>query len=364
MNFGMLDMEEIISEIILSGGIGELGYLIGEIKDVAMGVLLPILIPSLLFGVAYCFFGYKIYRVLLAISGGLIGGLITAIVAGICFEALPAVFIGFFFGAALFGILSWFIYKVFLFIGAFVFGMTVGLIGGLLITEFKAPVVGIVIGIMLGIVCGVLVIVFERIYLIATTSFKGASTIGLVLALFIVKDITRFPLWNIGFTLLFTVGGFLFQYFFKFGKDNNTVKNVPYVQPQGVYGGVQPQGMNPMLPPAGGMQPQGMGMTARVPMLLGVDGTYKGFEFDIVRTLVFGRDAERCNILYPERTNGISKVQFEIGIGQNGQIYIMDQCSSYGTNVNGSKIENNVRVFLKDGDIVTCGENNGFRVSC
>ena len=101
-----------------------------------------------------------------------------------------------------------------------------------------------------------------------------------------------------------------------------------------------------------------------IPMLLGIDGLYKGFEFDLDRKLLFGRDEERCNILYPENANGISKIQFEIGINRdNGQVYVIDQYSTYGTNVNGHRLETNKATFLNNGDIVMFGEGNVFKVT-
>lgn len=338
--------EEILNMIMNSG---EFQQLFSMVK----GVVTPFLIPILLMGVANCFFGYKIFRFILAISNGIVGGVIGIVLGLACTDMnVGGAIVGFIIGAALFGALAWFLYKVFIFIQAFGTGFSVGFLVGILLTKFQNLTLGIILGVILGIALGVLIIVFERIVIMATTSFKGASSIALVLAFLIIQNPANFGLWNGLLTAVFTIGGFLFQYFFKFGSG----------QPIAVKGGKTPK-TTMMNQPV--MQQPVMQQPAGVPVLVGIDGLYKGFEFDLTRTLLFGRDEERCNILYPENANGISKVQFEIGRNrENGQVYIIDQFSTYGTNVNGHRLENNKATFLNNGDIVMFGEGNVFKLGC
>ena len=98
-------------------------------------------------------------------------------------------------------------------------------------------------------------------------------------------------------------------------------------------------------------------------VLIGVEGLYKGFEFDITKTLLFGRDAEKCNILYPKTANGVSKVHLEVGVCEESEeIYVVDRFSTFGTKVNEEKIEKDCILYLKDGDVLMFGENQVFRV--
>lgn len=349
----MLGNEDMLRALLSSG---ELQYVLEEVLALAKGIITPFLIPTLLLGVANCFFGYKIFRVLLSISTGLVGGVIGIVLGLACTDmSVPGAIVGFIIGAALFGALAWFLYKVFIFVQSFFTGFGIGFVVGVLLSGFESLTLGIVLGVILGIALGVLVIIFERIVIMATTSFKGASSIALVLTFLIIKNLANFGLWNGILTVVFTIGGFLFQYFFKFGNTqtisggNAKVKTAKVQQQVVVHQQV--------------IQQQTVQHPVGIPVLLGIDGLYKGFEFDLNRTLLFGRDEERCNVLYPDNANGISKVQFEIGMNQgNGQVYVIDQYSSYGTNVNGHKLENNKAAFLNNGDIIMFGEGNVFKV--
>lgn len=341
----MLGIENVLDMLVNSGEFQ-------QIFDMVKGVITPFLIPVLLIGVANCFFGYRIFRVLLAISTGLVGGVVGIVLGLACTDmSAGGAVIGFVIGAALFGALAWFLYKVFIFVQSFFTGFSIGFVVGVLLSGFESLTLGAILGVILGIVLGVLVIIFERIVIMATTSFSGASSIALVLALLIIKNPANFGLWNGLLTVVFTIGGFLFQYFFKFGNTQTITGGTAKMKTTKVQQQVIVQQQVAVQQPVG------------IPVLLGIDGLYKGFEFDLNRTLLFGRDEERCNILYPDNANGISKVQFEIGMNPgNGQVYVIDQYSSYGTNVNGHKIENNKAAFLNNGDILMFGEGNVFKV--
>lgn len=75
--------------------------------------------------------------------------------------------------------------------------------------------------------------------------------------------------------------------------------------------------------------------------------------FVINGTLRFGR-AEDCNIQYKENSPGISNHHCEIFV-ENGQVYIRDLNSSYGTFVNGSRIASNQPAPLTVGTEVSIG---------
>ncbi|MGI6193317.1 MAG: FHA domain-containing protein, partial [Christensenellales bacterium] len=58
-------------------------------------------------------------------------------------------------------------------------------------------------------------------------------------------------------------------------------------------------------------------------------------DISVEDTILFGRDAETCNIIYPDGTPGISTLHCKLLVS-DGALYIMDLDSSFGT-------------FLRDG---------------
>lgn len=67
----------------------------------------------------------------------------------------------------------------------------------------------------------------------------------------------------------------------------------------------------------------------------GISGMYEGNDISVEDTILFGRDAETCNIVYPDGTPGISTLHCKLLVS-DGALYIMDLDSSFGT-------------FLRDG---------------
>jgi len=61
-----------------------------------------------------------------------------------------------------------------------------------------------------------------------------------------------------------------------------------------------------------------------------VSGMFEGNEFTVEDTILFGRDAVTCNIVYPDGTPGISTLHCKLMVSENG-LTIMDLDSSYGT---------------------------------
>ncbi len=66
------------------------------------------------------------------------------------------------------------------------------------------------------------------------------------------------------------------------------------------------------------------------------------------KSLVFGRDIKRANIIFPENTKGVSAVHCEIK-KKEGYLVLIDRNSTYGTYFsNGTKLEPNVPYKLRD----------------
>ncbi len=93
--------------------------------------------------------------------------------------------------------------------------------------------------------------------------------------------------------------------------------------------------------------------------LRGVTGKYAGqtFELDASR-LTLGRDASRCNIVYPDNTPGISSNHCSIYYDAKEDCFLLtDNGSTYGTFLgNGQKLSANVSEKLYVGDLFYLGD--------
>jgi len=70
--------------------------------------------------------------------------------------------------------------------------------------------------------------------------------------------------------------------------------------------------------------------------LVSAGGVLMGRSFPVAGTLTIGRDARRCNILFPASAPGISTVHCEVRPGAGG-VFLTDLGSSYGTFLPGGK---------------------------
>lgn len=325
-------MNELL-DLLLENGIANMqdyiqGYIVSLIQQY-IWIIVMLCIPALVFATAYCFFGIKIFRILLVINGVLNGGIAGALFVGIATRSGAGAVIGFLLFGALFGVLSWFFYKVFLFIQTFFSGLFVTFTIFLVITG-KFPI-ALTLGILVGLALAVLICIYTKLFVMIMTAYQGAGTISSVLSLFFITSpahtIVQFLL-----LVAFTAGGFYVQYRF-FGDNYNAGK---------------PE--NPIL--------------AKY-KLVGIEGMYKGFEFDLSDSITLGRDTSSCNIVFPDTCAGVSRIQCEVIYNQKSKsVSIVDRFSSYGTTLNGAKLETNRSMPMHNGDIITFGENNVFKLSC
>lgn len=87
----------------------------------------------------------------------------------------------------------------------------------------------------------------------------------------------------------------------------------------------------------------------------GVNGTFAGKRFAITAQVRIGRDPAKNDFVYPAGTEGISGVHC-ILIYQDGQLYLQDLGSTYGTFVNGGqRLAANQAVVLNPGDKFSLG---------
>lgn len=357
-----LDLDSILREVMGVGGIQEL------IVEVVRGMgwlLLLLAIPSLLYNTAICFFGSRIYRILLVIQSALTGGLIGAVLFGIMGDSVGTAVLGFLLIGALCGAGGWFFYKVFLFFQSFGIGLSAGFS---LVILTGSMGVGIAIGIVLGIALGVLTCIYVKWLVMGTTAFKGGKQIGTTLALFVLMANGSFGAFKVAGTILailFIAGGFAVQFLQDRQKPCNLNGKQIFKVPGKENGGLSKLGARKPAAPsnvAGNVptpQPQPQTRKCR---LTGVEGMYKGVTFDIDRDTTMGRDVNTCNIIFPNNCAGVSKVQCELKLNTaTGAVSVVDRLSSYGTSVNGIKLEKGKPRYLSSGDMIMFGENNVFK---
>lgn len=85
-----------------------------------------------------------------------------------------------------------------------------------------------------------------------------------------------------------------------------------------------------------------------------VKGVFSGktWRLSSGKMLSVGRD-QRCAVVYPPNTPGVSRKQCVIALDRSGRPCIMDECSSYGTFVNGLRVQNGRWVALNNGSSIT-----------
>ncbi len=97
------------------------------------------------------------------------------------------------------------------------------------------------------------------------------------------------------------------------------------------------------------------------PTLTGIKGYYAGQTFQLDQDIIFGRDPNNCNVIFPAGTAGISRIHCQICLNVNGQKAVIIDCNStYGTFLNGMKLYPGQPAILQTGSIISFGTDNVF----
>ena len=97
--------------------------------------------------------------------------------------------------------------------------------------------------------------------------------------------------------------------------------------------------------------------------LQGQAGVFAGKRFALDKPIRIGRDASRCDLVYPDGTQGISGAHCVV-YSENGKLYINDLGSTYGSFVSGRKLSPNQPAELKLGDRIALGsERESFTIT-
>lgn len=89
------------------------------------------------------------------------------------------------------------------------------------------------------------------------------------------------------------------------------------------------QMVNPMVNPQGYVDVRPV-QQEKIYNLIAIGGVHAGAVIPVTEPIVFGRDKNRCNLLFPSTTQGISNIHCQI-TKINGRIEITDLGSTYGT---------------------------------
>lgn len=97
--------------------------------------------------------------------------------------------------------------------------------------------------------------------------------------------------------------------------------------------------------------------------LQGVSGVHAGKRYAISGPVRLGRDQSRCDIVYPADTQGVSGNHCMVAV-KDGQVYIMDLGSTYGTFLTGGRrLAANETVAVPVGEVISLGsERESFRI--
>lgn len=103
----------------------------------------------------------------------------------------------------------------------------------------------------------------------------------------------------------------------------------------------------------------GIGKNGKLSCLSGV---FEGMELTITDEITVGRSASVCQLVYPQSAKGVSNVHCKFSLKQPGMdVAVIDLGSTYGTWVNGVRLEKGGCRKIVPGDKISFGENQIWR---
>ena len=141
-----------------------------------------IMVLVILVGAVQCFFGYRLFRVILGLSGFLFGGFLAGTL-GYTFsqEEVVAILLGLVGGIAGAGLMA-----MLYFVGIFLFGAFLGgILGGALFTVIGIDPAPVVLLLIPAVIAGVVALFYQRLMIILSTGFGGAWSVVTGIAYFV-----------------------------------------------------------------------------------------------------------------------------------------------------------------------------------
>lgn len=153
-------------------GYGMMGGMDGLLYQFGTGLAGAIAVISIAFGVMQCYFGYKVFKILMAITGFFVGGGIGGVIGGIIISetgggggiVVLLAIIG--------GIVGVLVAVKVYFLGIFLYGFAIGFIIIAIIDGNMA------MSAVIGIIFGVLLVIFDRLLIIILSALSGGTLLG------------------------------------------------------------------------------------------------------------------------------------------------------------------------------------------
>lgn len=172
-----------------------------------------IIVPTIA-GLIYCFYGYRLARVISALVGASIGGGIGFVVAGVMKMTPPLLYVIPAVGAILFGILGYFLVRlgIFLIVFLVIFGSV-----GVSLEELTSldRVVVLIVSLVSGLILGILSAIYDKVLIIIATSIGGAMIVADRVFDHLVHirwDASLESYIRLGFGVFLAVVGLIFQF--------------------------------------------------------------------------------------------------------------------------------------------------------
>ena len=143
--------------------------------ELGRGALYLIALASVALGALYCFFGYRIFRVLLGILGFILGAAAVAVVAWDIFGRDQQVIV--ILAGLVGGIIGAVLMVMLYFVGVFLLGAWLGSLLGVLLTGGGGSTVEIVIIVTLAVIGGIMAVIFQKLMIIVSTALSGSWVI-------------------------------------------------------------------------------------------------------------------------------------------------------------------------------------------
>ncbi len=180
-------------------------------------VLTIAVVPILALAIINCFFGYRIFRIVVTISGTMIGGAIGALV-GLKLNSTTWLLAAILICALVGGFAAYKLYMAGAFVMGFFTGMLVGAVAMVVLQKDSI----LIAAVLAGLVLGLLAVDLYKYVLVALTSINGGMLIGVCANIILQKDSPKLIL-IVG--VLCSVFGMIVQYIYAFTHDDEKTKD-------------------------------------------------------------------------------------------------------------------------------------------
>lgn len=181
------------------------------LQEELLKILTALALPMLALAIINCFFGYRLFRIIVAISGAMIGAA-SGVMLGLKLQSTSWLIMAVIICVAAGGFAGYKLYMA----GAFVMGFFSGMmVGAMAMVVLKKDAV-LVVAVLAGLILGLLAVDLYKYVLVALTSINGGMLMGICILILMKKDNPKLMLM---FGAVFTIIGMIVQYAYVFKHD-------------------------------------------------------------------------------------------------------------------------------------------------